>query len=32
MLIDVRWLQFIFEHWGHQGSHHQPQAHGATAG
>ncbi len=32
MLIDVRWLQFMFDHWGHQPARHQPQRHGATSG
>lgn len=32
MLIDVRWLQFMFEHWGHQSARRRPQIHAATAG
>lgn len=32
MLIDVRWLQFIFDHWGHQPARRRPQIHAATAG
>lgn len=31
MLIDVRWLQFIFDHLGHQPARRLPQLH-ATAG
>lgn len=31
MLIDVRWLQFIFDHWGHQSARRQPQLRAATA-
>ncbi len=32
MLIDFRWLQFIFDHRAHQGSRHLPQTRGAIAG
>lgn len=31
MLIDVRWLQSIFDHWNHQPVRDLPQRHGATA-
>lgn len=31
MLIDVRWLQFIFEHWGNQQVRRLPQIPGAAA-
>lgn len=30
MLIDVRWLQFIFEHWGNQQVRRLPQTHAAA--
>lgn len=29
MLIDVRWLQFIFDHRGHQSARRLPQIQGA---
>ncbi len=32
MLIDFRWLQFIFDHRDHQGARHLPQIRRATAG
>jgi|GEM_PF-3551454 len=32
MLIDFRWLQFIFDHRDHQGSRRLPQTRSITAG